>query len=316
MLEQRTRGRHIGLRLAVAVAGLSSAALLPVSPALAQTPVASCDVAGDGGYTVGSVELAQTFSVPSATTVDAVALDLGNPFPATTGDFVVQLFLADGTGPTGPALATGTLPVDAIPDGGVNRVTIALSPAVALTAGQQYALVVTKTGTGDAVWWGRIDDPCPGQVFFRFSSADPWGPSATQDQIFVLFAAPPPPEEPQPEPGPQTKADGTLTIDANKGKVEKGRKVTLTGQLDVPSNESCEPGRQIQIQRRLKSEDDSKFQTFETVTTDAAGNYTLKVKVKKTYFYRAVVAETEACDDETSSSQKVRAQKKKAAQEA
>jgi hypothetical protein len=126
----------------------------------------------------------------------------------------------------------------------------------------------------------------------------------------------PPQPEPEPEPGPGPKADGTLTIDANKGKVEKGRKVTLTGQLDVASNESCEPGRQIQIQRRLKSEDDSKFETFKTVQTDATGNYSLRVKVKKTYFYRAVVGETEDCDDEVSNSQKVRVQKKKAAQEA
>jgi hypothetical protein len=114
----------------------------------------------------------------------------------------------------------------------------------------------------------------------------------------------------------QPKADGTLTIDANKGKVEKGRKVLLSGQLDVAANESCEQNRQIQIQRRLKSEDDSKFATFQTVNTDATGNYSLKVKVKKTNFYRAVVAETDACDDETSNSQKVRVQKKKAAQEA
>jgi hypothetical protein len=115
---------------------------------------------------------------------------------------------------------------------------------------------------------------------------------------------------------PPPKADGTLTIDANKGKVEKGRKVTLTGQLDVAANEGCEPGRTVQIQRRLKSEDDSKFETFKTVQTDAAGNYTLRQKVRKTFFYRAVVDETEFCDDETSNSQKVRVQKKKAAQEA
>jgi hypothetical protein len=112
------------------------------------------------------------------------------------------------------------------------------------------------------------------------------------------------------------KADGTLTIDANKGKVEKGRKVTLAGHLDVPSNESCEPGRQIQIQRRKKSQPDSAFATFETVQTDATGNFSLRTKVKKTRFYRAVVSETGACDDETSNSQKVRVQKKKAAQEA
>jgi hypothetical protein len=119
-----------------------------------------------------------------------------------------------------------------------------------------------------------------------------------------------------PDPQPQPKADGTLTIDANKGKVEKGRKVTLSGQLDVASNESCEANRQIQIQRRLKPEDDSKFATFATVQSDVTGNYSLKAKVKKTRFYRAVVAENESCDDETSNSQKVRVQKRKAAQEA
>jgi hypothetical protein len=125
-----------------------------------------------------------------------------------------------------------------------------------------------------------------------------------------------PQPQPEPEPEPQPKADGTLTIDANKGKVEKGRKVTLTGQLDVAANESCEPGRAVQIQRRLKSQDDSKFATFTTLNTDAAGNYTTKFKVKKTYFYRAIVSETETCADETSNLQKVRVQKKKAAQEA
>jgi hypothetical protein len=65
----------------------------------------------------------------------------------------------------------------------------------------------------------------------------------------------------------------------------------------------------------VQSEDDSKFATFATVSTDATGNYTLKTRVAKTYFYRAVVAETDVCDDETSNSQKVRVQKKKAAQE-
>jgi hypothetical protein len=84
----------------------------------------------------------------------------------------------------------------------------------------------------------------------------------------------------------------------------------------VPGVESCERNRAIELQRRLKSEDDSKFDTFETIQTDANGNYLTKVKVKKTYFYRAVVSETDACDDETSNTQKVRVQKKKAAQEA
>jgi hypothetical protein len=121
----------------------------------------------------------------------------------------------------------------------------------------------------------------------------------------------PPQQELQPE--PQPKADGTLTIEANEGKVEKGRKVFLSGQLNVPSNENCEQFRAIEIQRRLKSEDDSKFVTFATDTTHNLGGFKLRTKVTTTYFYRAVVAETDTCDAETSNSKKVRAKKKKKA---
>jgi hypothetical protein len=123
-----------------------------------------------------------------------------------------------------------------------------------------------------------------------------------------------PPAEPQPEPGP--KADGTLTIDANKGKVEKGRKVTLLGQYDTPTNEGCEPNRSIEIQRKPQKAPDSAFESFKSVQTDDSGNYSTKVKVKKTRVYRAVVQENEACDDELSNTQKVRVQKPKAAKEA
>jgi hypothetical protein len=112
------------------------------------------------------------------------------------------------------------------------------------------------------------------------------------------------------------QADRTLTLDANKGKVEKGRKVRLSGQLDAPQNEpACEPNQAVELQRRKKKAPDSAFSTFDTIQTDATGNFSAKEKVKKTYVYRAAVAETEACDDETSNSQKVRVQKKKPAKQ-
>jgi hypothetical protein len=73
----------------------------------------------------------------------------------------------------------------------------------------------------------------------------------------------------------------------------------------------------IEMQRRLQSEDDSKFATFYLVNPDdATGNWTLKTKVKKTSVYRGVIAENPSCAQEISNSQKVRVQKKKAAQEA
>jgi hypothetical protein len=118
-------------------------------------------------------------------------------------------------------------------------------------------------------------------------------------------------------PPPQTKADRTLTLDANKGKVEKGRKVRLTGQIDAPQNEAgCEPNQTVELQRKAKKAPDTAFATFKAVQTDQAGNFADKVKVKKTRIYRAVVQESASCDDELSNTQKVRVQKKKAAQEA
>ena len=315
MFEQGTRRRRAGLRIIVACAALSCAALLPASPASAQTTLAECQVERTHGPSVGSQDVAQTFSVAGNAQATAIRLELYSPFPGTTGDFVVQIFAADATGPVGPPLAAGTFPVADAPSVDPVFVTVNFTAPATLAAGQTYAFTVTKTGTGDATVQARSSDSCPGQVFWRTSGPGPWNASPTEDILFVLLGSPIEPEpQPQPEPGP--KADGTLTLDANKGKVEKGRKVTLSGQLDVPSNEACEPGRQIQIQRRLKSEDDSKFAPFETVSTDATGNFSLRVKVSRTHFYRAVISETDACDDETSNSVKVRAQKKEAAQEA
>jgi hypothetical protein len=116
---------------------------------------------------------------------------------------------------------------------------------------------------------------------------------------------------------PAPKSDRTLTLDANKGKVEKGRKVRLSGQIDAPQNEAgCEPNQTVELQRKAKNAPDTAFATFRTVQTDQAGNFADKVKVKKTRIYRGVVPETEACDDELSNTQKVRVQQKKAAQEA
>jgi hypothetical protein len=129
------------------------------------------------------------------------------------------------------------------------------------------------------------------------------------------FVPPGAPDGPAPE--PLAKADRTLTLDANKGKVEKGRKVRLTGQIDAPASEAaCEPNQTVELQRKAKRAPDTAFSTFDSVQTDAAGNFADKVKVKKTRIYRAQVQETEACDDELSNTQKVRVQKPNAAKEA
>jgi hypothetical protein len=287
-----------------------------VTPArAAPTVVADCPPPPDTESSIAiDFRVAQVFT--SSLTGALVRGEIEVQKSSSGGDWTMEIYATDGAGnPTNVLLASTTIADASVPTGVQTRLVGVFAAPAQVQAGQQYAISLRRSGP---TWDIKLhtDDPCSGRVYLSLGPDDEaWAPTDPgHDLVFTAFVEPEP--EPPPPPQPAPKADGTLTIDANKGKVEKGRKVTLTGQLDVPSNESCEPGRAIQIQRRLKSEDDSKFQTFETVQTDATGNYSHRVKVKKTYFYRAVVAETEACDDETSNSVKVRVQKKEAAQEA
>jgi hypothetical protein len=258
---------------------------------------------------------AQTFTAQNTGSLVRGEVSVFKPV-SSSGDWVMEIHTTDAMGtPTNNGLGSTGIPDSAVPEGFVTLVGT-FSPGVSVQAGQRYAISVRREAAF-SVRGHSGGSACPGGGFSSPTSAGSWSGPTALDIIFAVFVAPSHAEPGPPESGPepQPKADGTLTIDANKGKVEKGRKVTLTGQLDA-SNESCEQNRQIQLQRRLKSEDDSKFATFTTVQTDPAGNYSTKVKVTKTYFYRAVVTEIQVCDDETSNSQKVRVQKKKAAQEA
>jgi hypothetical protein len=127
------------------------------------------------------------------------------------------------------------------------------------------------------------------------------------------FADPPAPSPPSPPPdGEDTaaKADRTLTLDANKNKVKKGKRVTLTGQVNqVTRQGACESGQPVQLQRKKPSQ--TTFTTVEQLQTSATGGFSTKEKVKKTYEYRAEVAETAACGGGLSNTEKVKVKKKK-----
>jgi hypothetical protein len=112
------------------------------------------------------------------------------------------------------------------------------------------------------------------------------------------------------QPQPPAKADRTLTLDANKTKVMKGRKVLFSGQLDAPGNEAaCESSLAVELQRKKPTQ--TAFTTLEQLGTDAAGNFTAKEQVKKTYEYRAQVPESPACNGQLSNTEKVKVKKKK-----
>jgi len=104
----------------------------------------------------------------------------------------------------------------------------------------------------------------------------------------------------------------TLTLDASKNKVKKGRRVGFAGHLDAPANEAaCEPNQVLELQRRKKAAPDTAFATFDSVQTDAAGNFVVEERLRKTYVYRVQVAETSGCDDALSTTETVRVKKPK-----
>jgi hypothetical protein len=106
------------------------------------------------------------------------------------------------------------------------------------------------------------------------------------------------------------KGNRALTLDANKNKVKKRKKVTLSGRLTPLARQGpCESGQMVELQRKRPSQ--ASFTTFAAVQTDAQGSFSLKRKVKKTFEYRAQVVETAACGAALSNTEKVKVKKKK-----
>lgn len=100
----------------------------------------------------------------------------------------------------------------------------------------------------------------------------------------------------------------TLTLDASKRKVMKGEKVRLSGAINSPGGSGCEATQTVELQRVKKG---TAFKPFTSAVTDAAGAFATRVRVKKTYLYRAEVDVRAACLADTSNTKKVKRKRKK-----
>jgi hypothetical protein len=102
----------------------------------------------------------------------------------------------------------------------------------------------------------------------------------------------------------------TLSLDASKNKVKKGKKVKLSGQLtELVRQGECQATQTVELQRKKPSQ--TVFATVEQLQTTAAGSFSTERKVKKTFEYRAVVIESAECQPGLSNSEKVKVKKKK-----
>ena len=101
----------------------------------------------------------------------------------------------------------------------------------------------------------------------------------------------------------------TLSLQASKTKVPKGRKVTFTGAVAAGGVSVCTAGQAVDLQKAGTGKD-AKFRHLAGATTDAAGRFTVQVKVRKTARYQVVVAELPDCRTATSPVVKVKAKKR------
>jgi hypothetical protein len=144
------------------------------------------------------------------------------------------------------------------------------------------------------------------------------------DHAVATFAREGPPAPP-PGNGPPAVGAPTprsISFDASKAKkgkkggkvpllaIKKGKKARFSGDVSAPLDvPGCESNQTVELQRKKPKA--ATFTTFQQLQTDAAGNYSKKKKIKKTFEYRAVLGETATCDDAASRTEKVKAKKKK-----
>lgn len=95
-----------------------------------------------------------------------------------------------------------------------------------------------------------------------------------------------------------------LELIAVPATVRKGRSVMLRGQLDAFANASgCQAKQKVRLQRHGTTS--ARFTTFTTVKTNAAGGFSVRVRVRATTYVRALVPQTSACLGAASPREKV-----------
>jgi 6-phosphogluconolactonase (cycloisomerase 2 family) len=146
--------------------------------------------------------------------------------------------------------------------------------------------------------------------------------TSTIDHAVATFAREGPPAPGEEPPAPVGPTLRTISLDASKAKkgkqagkepllaIKKGKKARFSGDVSAPQNVAgCEANQTVELQRKKPKK--TSFSTFKQLQTDAAGAFSTKQKIKKTFEYRAVVVETAACDDAASQTEKVKAKKRR-----
>ena len=153
-------------------------------------PDASCGPGTFKNNLLANWKGAQTFTALNSGQLTSARLELGKA-SSTTGDFVFQIATVNDSGvPTQTVLASTTASDASVPIGlDTTPVTASFASPASIVAGQQYALVVTRSS--EYVLDLRQMSSCPGGGFTNTGGGyTPNNPNL--DLVYAIFVTPPP----------------------------------------------------------------------------------------------------------------------------
>ena len=176
-------------RVAIAmVVGLIGCGAFPPGAVGQETLDASC--AGPREFSFASMQggngrFAQTFASGATGAITAAQVDVTKQ--GTPGDYVLQINEVDDAGvPTNAVLASTVIPDSTVPAGD-SLLSASFAAPAQVTAGEQYALIVTRPGSSGLRTGNRAGDDCAGRFFFSGSQVDAFNPLDPYDLIFAVF---------------------------------------------------------------------------------------------------------------------------------
>jgi hypothetical protein len=240
--------------------------------------------------TDGDARLAQPFVVQNSGQITSAQLTVDHNNP---GDFVISIVTTPGGIPGDTVLASATIPDASIPGGSGVTLTANFATPPPVTAGEQFAVVITQpTSSQMDVLVRPSDDDCLGTLFVSDGPGMAYTPFVDgggegRDMIFTIFVGPVPSDTAAPD---TTSPSAVIT----KGPKDKTRKKTATFEftgtdtraiasfqckLDAGAFAPCTSPHTVKVKKGKH--------TFEVQAVDQAGNVgapatdTWKVKKKR-----------------------------------
>jgi len=246
------------------VAALALTVAMPASAAAQGDLDANCPGPREMSFSSmggGNSRVAQTFTAGITGGLTVAAVDVTKS--GTAGDYRLDINEVDGSGvPTNNVLASTTVSDAAVPAGS-SLVTGSFATPAQVTAGLQYALIITRPGSSGLAWGTRLGNDCPGGMFFaNTQTSPPFTLGDTYDVVFEVFVLESDPPETTITRGPKSRTR-KRTASFEFGSDEPGSSFLCS--LDAAPPEPCASP---QAYAKLKR----KRHAFSVVATDAAGN--------------------------------------------